>query len=172
MKSLAILLVLLLTFILTSCGPPSSPGIEVNRLEDQVVLPDGNASGLNVSKVGTTKRLRVEVIPNGNSIPDTEVVLQFSLNQNSSLAMNDATSLVATRQNGTPTTNSTFAVDVPGSRELTRCQWFHYRWFIRYNRSGDTSLRSSYVGEVRPFQVTFTQPVGADFVEPPCPGVP
>lgn len=162
-------------FILTtgnSCPPAGGQAVEVKLLGDQVVLPNGDVSDLNVVKVGTTKRVRVKITPHGNTVPDAEVHLQFSLNQNSSLAMNNPTSVVARRLNGSPTTVSTFFVDVPGSKDLDRCQWFHFRWFIRYIPSGSSALTGVYAGQVQTFQVTATQAPGSDITEPPCPGVP
>jgi hypothetical protein len=163
------------TLAMANCPPNSNQtqGILVTHLPEQRVLPNGQANDLSVSQSGTTKRIRIQIDPRGNTLEDSEVTVSFSLNQHTNVAMQNTQQLVATRRNGTPTTLSVFTVDIPGSRQLDRCGWFHYRWAVRYHLPGQTTLQGSYFSQVKSFQIFSRVAPGSDVDEgPPCPPVP
>jgi len=135
-------------------------------------LRDGSATEVNASRVGTTKRVRIQIDPRGNTVPDSEVGVDFSLNKNSSLAMNNPTRAHAVRRSGTPTTRSIFTVDIPGSKDLRRCEWFHYRWAFRYQLPGETGFRGFYASQVKTFQILASASSEQGQLEEHCPPVP
>jgi hypothetical protein len=155
-------------FAATKCPKSTEPLGEFEYLADQKVLPNGTITNVNSFTPGTDKRVRVKISGTSGKIisGQARVSCEYSINQNSSLAMNNTQN--ATLVNFDPTDNInendpiTFFAQIPTSN-LASCQWFHYRWVITFNNGINA-------GRVRTFQIGHH--VDSENPPSPCPQVP
>lgn len=162
-----IVLMLAITLV-AGCVTTTAPVI--TSLPEQRILPNGDINEVNVDYFGTRKRIRIQIDPRGNTIPDAEVRAAFSFNRATAHAMDDPQSASVFRQTGTSTTPSIFAADIP-CENLHRCDWFHYRWSLHYQLPGHSGLNNFVAGAVKPFLIggtvgSITEP------SPPCDPIP
>lgn len=162
---------LLVAFVLlaaTKCPKSTESLGKFEYLADQKVLPNGSVTSVNSFTPGTNKRVRVKISGISGKIisGQAQVKCEYSLNQNSSVAMNNTQNATQVNFDPNQTVNENnpiiFFAQIPSSN-LQACQWFHYRWVITFSNGLNA-------GNVRTFQIG--RNVDSENPPPPCPAVP